>query len=441
MVDFLYINHVKKGKIMMKHAAKKSIILLLLSQTIIQAIDNPHFWRATNFLSQFYEPRFAYNWLSSLDVYVGAGSSSTGRDFNGHKVPLLDIYGTLNAQALGINVPGKDMSNPGDLVMTQLTILPANDGFAHLSFGGKFKLIEANFCYSQNFGCGFFLQAHIPVRRMEITNIKQTDLSPIDCDNGPNIDTPAWQSFLALFPSIINKYQLSIAPFKKTGIGDLSILCGWTNNYEETQEIDYFDSTFRFGVLFPTGRKKDIDVAFDIANGYDGFYAIPIAFDAAAGWYDWFTLGIHIGTMPFLKDSRLARLKTDFNQAGFIKLAVGRASIHPGTIWEANAYMIADHVLCGLSFLAGYSFATQNKWYVSPEDSVLFPENIVNSDEQFLGWKMHTINLMLDYDFATYDHPWYPHLGFFYNIVIGGERIFNTNVGGIEFGVNIGCNF
>lgn len=425
----------------MNNAVKKSTLLLLLGHTLLVPIDNPHFWRATNFLPQFYEPRFAYNWLSSLDISVGAGSTTHGRNSNGDKVPLLDIYGTLNAQALGINVPGKNMTNPGDLIMTQLTILPSNDGFAHLSFGAKFKLIEANFCFAQNFGCGFFLQAHVPVRKMEITDIKMTDLSPTNCDNGPNIDTPTWQSFLALFPSILNKYQLSISGFNKTGVGDLSILCGWTNNYEETEEIDYFDTTFRCGILFPTGRKKNVDVAFDIANGYDGFYAVPITFDMAAGWYDWFTLGMHVGTMPFLKHNRLLRLKTDVNQTGFIKLAIGNASVHPGTIWEANAYVMADHIVCGLSFLAGYSFATQNKWYVTPKDSVLFPEIIVNSDEQFLGWKMHTINLLLDYDFASYDHPWYPHLGLFYNIVIGGERIFNTNVGGVECGINIGCSF
>lgn len=425
----------------MNNIVKKSIILLMLGYSLVFAVDNPHFWRATNFLPQLYEPRFAYNWLSSVDISVGAGSTRHGRNNMGDTVALLDIYGTFNGQALGINVPGKNMTNPGDLIMTQLTILPTNDGFAHVSFGGTFKLIEANFCVAQNFGCGFFLQAHFPVRKMELTDISMTDLSPVDCDNGPNINTPTWQSFLALIPSILTKYQLSIAGYNKTGVGDLTILCGWTNNYEETQEIDYFDTTFRMGVLFPTGRKRNIDIAFDIANGYDGFYAIPITFDIAAGWYDWFTLGMHIGTMPFIKEHRLMRLKTDLNQEGFIKLAMGTASVHQGTIWEANAYVCADHVLCGLSFLAGYSFATQNKWYVSPDDTFLFPEIVVNSDEQFSGWKMHTINLLLDYDFATYDHPWYPHLGFFYNVVIGGQRIFNTNVGGIEFGVNIGCSF
>ena len=344
-------------------------------------------------------------------------------------------------QALGINVPGKNLTTPQDIVLTQLSLLPTNDDFGHLSFKGKFKLIEANLSFSQNLSCGFFVQAHLPVRRLEIDDITFTDLSPTDCTNGPNQSTPAWQSFLALFPSILQKYNLSIAPFKKTGVGDLSVLFGWTNNYEETQEMDYVDTTFRIGVLFPTGKKNDINLVFDIANGYGGFYAVPISVDLAVGWYDWFTMGIHAGAMPFLKRKHEVRLKTDIAQSGLIKLAVGQADVHPGVIYEANLYLLADHVVCGFSFLAGYSFAKQNHTTVQPFDTTLFNPMIVSSDQQFFGWTMHTINLLADYDFATYECPWLPHIGAFYNFVIGGKRIFDTNVGGFEFGINFACGF
>jgi hypothetical protein len=424
------------------HALKKLVAFaLLIGPLHLLAIDNPHFWRATNFLTEFYEPRLAKDWLSSFDFALGFGSTHTGRDGEGSKVPLLDIYGLYPMQALGINVPGKDLTRPGDIVLTQLALLPANDGFATLSFGGKFKIIEANFSFSQNITCGFFVQAHLPVRNLQITDIVQTDLSPLDCSNGPNINTPAWQSFLALFPTILAQYDLNINPINHTGVGDLSILGGWTNNYEETQEIDYFDTTIRFGVLFPTGKKKNIDEAFDIANGYDGHFAIPVSLDFAVGWYDWFTLGAHFGAMPFFKKTQEVRLKTDCKQSGFIKLAKARAHVHPGTIWEANAYILADHVACGLSILLGYSFANQNHDQINPVDTTLFNTVLVNSDNEFLGWKMHTINLLADWDFATYEHPWYPHIGGFYNFVVGGRRIFNTNMIGFEFGLNIACDF
>ena len=136
------------------------------TQSIIHTFGAP-----PNFLPEFYEPRFAMDWLTSFDFALGFGSTHTGRDGDGTKVPLLDIYGLYPMQALGINVPGKDLSRPGDIVLTQLALLPPNDGFATLSYGGKFQIIEANFSFSQNLTCGFFVQAHLPVRRLQITDI------------------------------------------------------------------------------------------------------------------------------------------------------------------------------------------------------------------------------------------------------------------------------
>lgn len=418
------------------------IILSFLMCTCAHAIDNPHFWRATNFLTAFYEPRLARNWLTSFDATLGYGSTDKARNNNcGQKVPLLDIYGPANMQVLGINVPGKDMSNPGDIVLTQLALLPISDGFGKLSYDGRFKVIEANLCFSQNLACGFFLQGHVPVRRLTISDITVCDLSPTDCTDGPNQFTPAWQTFLALLPSILQKYGISTAPTTTSGIGDISFLAGWTNNYEETREIDYFDTSFRVGILFPTGKKRDEDLAFSIPNGYNGHFAIPATFDLAVGWYDWFTLGTHFGAMAFVRKNKVLRMKTDCGQSGFIKLAKGEARVDPGTIWEINAYAKADHVLCGFSFLVGYSFANKHRDTISPCDLAVFTPLIVNDDEMFLGWKMHTINFIAEWDFATYECPWMPRYGAFFNLIVGGRRIFNTHVGGFQIGVDFACDF
>jgi hypothetical protein len=58
-----------------------------------------------------------------------------------------------------------------------------------------------------------------------------------------------------------------------------------------------------------------------------------------------------------------------------------------------------------------------------------------------LGWKMHTINLRAEWDFASYQCPWYPRLAVFYNFIIGGKRIFNTSMAGIEFGIDFVSEF
>jgi len=433
----------QKGNMIMKMLSpcKQLALCITLISMPIGAIDNPHFYRATNFIPQFYEPRLAKPWLASFDVMLGFGSTHKARNGKGDKVPLLDIYGLYNMRVLGVNVPGKDLTNPADIALEQLAQLPANDGFAMLEYHGKFSLIEANFSFTQNIVCGFFVQAHLPVRRISVTDTTFTDLSPGPGSNFPNITTPAWQNFLAEFPAILQKYGVSTAPFHHTGIGDLSVLAGWTNNYEDTLEIDFFDTTLRAGVLFPTGNKINQHIAFDIASGYNGCFGFPITFDAAVGWYEWFTLGLHLGGMPFLGRRADIRMFTDCLQSGMIKLAHGEAHIDPGAIWEANIYMEADHVVCGLSLLAGYNFANKNRDVIDPCDTILFDPTIVNDDPQFLGWKMHTINLRGEWDFASYECPWYPHVAVFYNFIIGGKRIFNTNMAGFEIGIDFMSEF
>lgn len=422
-----------------KQIQKLTFIIGLLNPIIIHCIDNPHFWRATNFLPEFYEPRLAKPWLSSADAMLGFGGTHTAGNKNGNNVPLLDIYGPFNMQTLGLNIPGTQLNNPNDLALAQLAGLPANDGFGMIRYEGEFRITELNLSVSQNLIEGFFIQAHIPARRFAISDITFTDLSPTV--GNPNASNPAWQNFLALFPEILNQYELSTSRSSASGFGDLSILGGWTNNYEETEDLDYIDTTIRAGVLFPTGDKKNINKIFSLANGYNGHYAIPVSFDTAIGWYEWCTAGLHVGAMPFLKRTQELRLKTDYAQSGLIKLARGTAHVHPGTIWETNLYLKADHMLCGFSFLLGYSYATKNHDTITPLNTALFNQAIINTDEEFLGWQMHTLNFLFDYDFAKYEKPYLPHAGFFYNLIVGGKRIFNTNVGGLAMGVTIACEF
>lgn len=425
----------KKFPLSMKH----SIIFMMIS-TSIHALDNPHFWRATNFLTQFYEPRVQKAGLLSFDATVGYGKTHTGRNGCDEKTELLNIYGPQNMAALGINVPGKDLSNPADISLLQVELLPNSDNFGKLIYKGTFNLTEANFSLTQNLTCGFFVQAHIPVRRMQLNDICFCDESPIDCNLGPNQETPQWQTFLSFLPTILAQYGIQPLPecnANKAGVGDFSLYTGWTHNYEETQELDYVDTTFRIGILIPTGRKQNVDLIFDIANGYNGHFAVPVSFDFAVGMYEWLTAGFHFGSMIFVSKDRLIRMKTDNAQTGIIKLAKGAARVTPGIIWEVNGYLKADHVIGGLSLLAGYSLALQKPTTITPCQTTTFNPNIVCCDAEYLGWKMSTFQFYAEYDFSRLDSRFGPRVGFFYNAVIGGQRIFNTNMGGGQVGFDL----
>ena len=416
--------------------------------TGITAIDNPHFWRATNFLPQFYEPRIAKSWLTSFDLFVGYGKTDQSRNQFGQTVPLLSLYGPERITTLGIGLPNVDFNNPVDVTLQNLALLGCPCDFGQLNYCGRFSLAEINFCFTQNLTCGFFAQLHFPFRNLEISNISACDASSRDCSENPNSGNTFWQTFMNLYPQFLTRYSLFITnpgshncDVQTTGIGDTSVLLGWTYNYEETEALDYVDFTLRAGVLIPTGKKKNPDLIFDIANGYNGHLGAPISADMALGYFEWLTIGAHTGAIIFVRREQCVRIHTDASQNGLIKLVKAEASEHEGTIWELCAYLKADHFCAGLSFLAGYNFAVQHRNQLALCGTDFITNETANADSTLLGWKMHTVNLLLEYDWTQDGNALGPRLGIFYNLQVGGQRTFKTNMAGGFLGFDFAICF
>lgn len=414
------------------------LIILSTASSILYSMDNAHFYRATYF---FGETRLDCPWLFSFDATIAGGSTSSARNGNGTKVPLLDIYGTQNMHALAKGVANLDPANPLDLTLILLADLPSQEQFGQLSFDGNFEITEGNLLITQNFKHGLFLQMHLPIRKLSIKSIRYSDLSPDD-SQCPNKNTPEWQAFLNMFDAILQRYQLSISDINKSGVGDFTLLGGWTLNYNETEWLDYVDGTIKLGILFPTGEKKNEKNVFDLPLGYNGHSAIALSLAGAAGLYEWLTLGLYMDALFFRSDRKELHVKTAYEQSGFIKLAQANASVKPGTLWNTGAYLKADHFCRGLSLLFGYTYSQKNNDLITllpPCDC--FSPGIVNSDESLLGWNRHTLHLMLEIDFTKHFSRWGSRLGLFYNRSIRGKRIFNTPVAGASFGIELAFDY
>lgn len=410
-------------------------------------IDNHHFYRASNFFSVYQEPRFEECWLASFDVTLGAGAthkSERKSDRCEKCSPLLDICGLYDMQALAYDLPCKSLTNPVDLALIDLSLVPERGCFANLSYHGQFTIAEANFFYTQNFNHGVFFQLHFPVRYMKISEVYFKDLSPQDSIY-PNINTPEWQTFLKLYPApFAERFNLNLCGTHFTDIGDTSFLLGWTRNYEDTEVVDFLDFTLRFGVLTPTGRKANPNIVFDLPSGYNGHVGIPMTFDLALGSYEWLTVGLHLGVMPFASNIQKIRVKTAIQQTGLIKLDTICAKVHEGVLWDATGYVKADHFCHGLSFLIGYTYANKKANTFTQLDCHNNP--VPNSSVQCFnqcdlvnsGWSIQTVQLLLEYDFRR-NCPTTPRLGFYFDYPVAGHHIFKTpmagGTGGIDFSV------
>ena len=395
----------------------RTIVLITFLYNRTNTIDNAHFYRA-NYMWQ--EPRLPNEWLASVDISIAGGSTHTGRNTLQQKTNILGIYGPQSLSTLGLNVPNLDPTHPLDALLIALAALPTNGNFGKVALTGTFSIAESTLNVYQNLINGFFLQAYLPVRYLKIANIQYTDLSP---DSGtPNSTTPEWQDFLLNMNAIFNRYGLEplTTSGRSAGAGDFSILGGWAGNYLGTCHLDFIDVSAKFGGLFPTGRTRSLDNPFELPLGYNGHYGVPLKFDASIGLYEWITTGIHIGALFLFESKQTLRMKTAAEQNGFIDLLVGKASIDPGTLWDFAAYATADHFFKGLSLSVGYSFNKKDHDCITPEDLTLFPSNVVNQDPLYKGWDMH--------DFAKEYCDIGPRIGFFYNYVVQGRRIFNTGM-------------
>jgi hypothetical protein len=416
--------------------------LALLITTTASAMDNFHFYRPPFWGISFGEPRLVEPNLTSLDIAFGGGSTKKARGGCCNSTTgLLNLHGPYNMHLLGSNVPGKDPRTQEDIALIELARTVGRDClFGHLEYCGKFKLFETQLLLTQNFRHGLFTQIGLPIRHMSLSKVCSVDITPQTCPC-PDVDTHTWQTFLSLYNKILDRYDICAGGFDKTNIGDLSWLIGWGCNYQDMRVLDYVDLDVKIGMIFPTGKKQNVDSAFDIPFGYNGHLGVGASYDVAVGVYNWLTFGGYGGAIVFADKTREIRMQTDSEQNGFIKLAKGCANIDKGTIWYAGAFGKLDHIAAGFSVLCGYTYCAQQKDLLLPENTNFFDPSAANCDATLQGWDMHTIHLLADYDCASEEHNFSPRVGFFANITMGGEHIFRTHMAGGTFGFDISYEF
>jgi hypothetical protein len=166
-------------------------------------------------------------------------------------------------------------------------------------------------------------------------------------------------------------------------VGNLALTTGWTINYEETEELDFIDATIETGIIAPTAK-------FPLNTT-----GIPLRGVAAVGLYDWITMGIAADIVVFFKNNY-------------------------GRLWDVSIYGKADHVVRGLSLLLGFTH--------SDEKQVPVPWS--KTCERLPFWTMNTFHLLISYDTACWEHPYFPRFEFFYNKVLDGKNIIKTPLWG-----------
>ena len=114
---------------------------------------------------------------------------------------------------------------------------------------------------------------------------------------------------------------LSIGDWSKAGIGDLSTLFGWKRSFfQEKQWLKEAVVNVRMVVEFPTGVKRDEDVAVSLAFGNDGAYTFSIGGGLDLRFRKIFWAGVDVMFMKMFSHTRDYRIQTDSTQTNLLNL-------------------------------------------------------------------------------------------------------------------------
>jgi hypothetical protein len=443
---------------------KQSILLLsiMLTSLSLNSIDLPNFYRATFFQGT---PRPNLNdFTTNLDIRYGEGHSATGFNENDDTTSVLDIYGNVDVNKLGINLEGLSATNKPTtfqyLDETTGTIpgysFTGNNGKIKLT--GKFNTQEVDFTLHQNLLLGLFAQIYVPLRWLTTKEIGYTNLT-----DSTNANATAFQTFLTNeFDTVLseNGYQPLTTKYDKDGISDVAVSLGWNGYSEDFGIIKSLGGTMQIGVVIPFASKQNLDIVGEVPLGYDEHTGFIARGKAQSFINDYFSIGINAGIIAFMPKNMTKRMQTDQNQSGLIVLERGFGDITKGAIWDAGFYLGGHLWSRSISFILGYSATFEEATRIGVNDGTLLStfiaanqadatairktskDEIVNSDDRLKEWQNHVLHFMISYDAARHlDKKFTPHFSAFYDYPFLGKYSYQTDRYGGELGVTASWNF
>lgn len=192
-------------------------------------------------------------------------------------------------------------------------------------------------------------------------------------------------------------------PITVNHMGDTRFLLGWTHNdCTLTETLDFIDYSVALELCAPSSNS--ISQRRPFSTGFNHHWGLGGKLWCSFGIFDWVTMGGWASVLGFFKQSTTPT---------------------PGLVSACNVYVKADHAMCNLSTMIGYSYE-----HKAHDHGNAYVKNAFNSQES----TRHVIHALLEWDGQTCDHPHRPRIQLNVNGTIGGTNIINISTGGLFIG-------
>jgi hypothetical protein len=219
---------------------------------------------------------------------------------------------------------------------------------------------------------------------------------------------------------------LDICPWHRTGIGDLSIVADWLQDFVQGRPVlRNIRLNGRVGLTLPTGKKEDLNKILAIPFGYNGCPTILFGGGLNAALGSYCHIGFDVELRSIFGRTLYQRIKTNPAQTELLLLQKAKSytdySLEQQYTLYAEAYDLAPHT----SFKIAYQFFKRGDSSVSLHGTC-FSSAIAQSSEkiQEINWHAILVNATYDFGYLTREYVRaMPSLSLYTEIPYRGKRV------------------
>lgn len=220
--------------------------------------------------------------------------------------------------------------------------------------------------------------------------------------------------------------NLDIGPWRRTGLGDISIVADWLQDFIQSQPVlRNVRLNGRLGLTLPTGKKENINKILAFPFGYNGTVAMIFGGGLNLSLGSYTHAGFDVEVRALFGNTTCQRIKIDTCQTELLLLQKARVyndyALEQQYTLYTELYDLIPHTSCRLA----YQFFKRGDSAISIYGNC-FSETIANNAEQLQERNWHEILATLTYDFghiAKEQTHTIPSLSLFAEIPFKGKRV------------------
>ncbi len=303
------------------------------------------------------------------------------------------------------------------------------DGDMDQRFGGA---VYGRLFFRQNWS----LSLYMPFYSMRLKNVQLCDRTQDITDEDVRVKELLTDDIVANMHDLGD--GLCIGPWDRSGPGDATLFVEWFRDFAQAKQLlKSARVSWRAGVSFPTGFRRDEDKLFAIPFGNDGAFAIPFGMGLDLTFAFHVRAGFNVTLTHTFANTRQRRIKTAHNQTDLFLLKKTDALIDWGLRQNFSLYTQLYRIAGGFSCMLGYEYIKHN------EDKISLCGNegsseIANTAQYLQDRTLHEMVVRADYDVGLHlDEPTvYPRFSFYSRIPFNGKRSFGNITLGLTFSLD-----